>query len=45
MKAGLDNTEEFIEDILPVDIRYSLVIDCKITLKLANRDNQVLSLL
>ncbi|SON61730.1 hypothetical protein MSIMFI_03248 [Mycobacterium simulans] len=28
---AFDNTEEFIEDALPVDVRYSLVIDCTVT--------------
>lgn len=26
-----DNTEEFIEDTYPVDVRYDLTIDCKVT--------------
>lgn len=30
-KKAYDNTEEFIEDVFPVDIRYSLQIDCRIS--------------
>ena len=40
-----DDTEEFIEDSYSVDIRYNLIIDCKVTLKLANRNSLVLLLL
>lgn len=29
--CSFDDTEEFIEDELPVDVRYSLVIDCTVT--------------